>query len=227
MVTDSTVNIHTRLEERADIIKGLTISDQELREASMFLNPTGTVDDKINSLEIQSNRYRSKESTEFDPRRKQLCKNISETPKLKPDYIRITEKREEPEHQEATKIIKETADDNESIKDLTRLEELKKWAKENLASVCALAITSTRIITTIVMGARKAITKGDKGTGKFAKAVYNIGKKLGPLLAPILNITQAISWGAIGLAWLASNLWVIALGFAWLIYNQYKQQSKK
>ena len=37
--------------------------------------------------------------------KKQLYKNISETAKLKADFIHVTEKGEQPEHNEATKIM--------------------------------------------------------------------------------------------------------------------------
>ena len=111
---------------------------------------------------------------------------------------------------------------------MKRLGRFKKWAKENLLGVSVLAISIAGIITTIVVGARKAISKGAKVTSKFAKAVYNLGKKLGPLLAPILNvIAQALSWAAKGLAWLAPNLRILALAFAWFVYDQHKERRKK
>ena len=94
--------------------------------------------------------------------------------------------------------------------------------------ISALAISIPGIITTIIVGARKALIKGAQATGKFAKAVYNLGKKLGALLAPILNvIAQALSWGAKGLAWLANNLWILALAVTWFIYDQYKKRRKR
>ena len=174
------------------------------------------------------NEYGLKSLRETDDRKEQLYKNISETAKLKADFIHVTEKGEKPENQEVTEIMEETATNNESIKDLTRLVRFKEWAKENLVGLSALAISVAGIITTIIVGARKALIKGAQATGKFAKAVYNLGKKLGALLAPILNvIAQAFSWGAKGLAWLANNLWLLALAVAWFIYDQYKQRRRK
>ena len=220
--------MHQRLEDKANIIEGLTISDKELREFTEALNPIGTEDEKIELLDVKGNHFRLKALREGDARKEQLYKNISETAKLKADYIRVTEKGEKPEHQEATEIIKETATNNKSIKDLTRLEQFKEWAKENLVGLSALAISIAGIITTIVVGARKAIVKGAKATGKFAKAVYNLGKKLGSLLAPILNvISQAIALRAKGLAWFSNNLWLLALALAWFIYDQIKERRKK
>ena len=124
------------------------------------------------------------------------------------------------------KILEETRYEQEV--DITRLQRFKRWAKENLLGISALAISVAGIITTIVIGPRKALIKGAQATGKFAKAVYNLGKKLGVLLAPILNvIAQALTWGAKGLAFLANNLWLSALAVAWSIYDQYKQRRRK
>ena len=90
-----------------------------------------------------------------------------------------------------------------------------------------MATSITGIVTTIIVGAWKAIVKGAQATEKCGKAVYNLGKKLGPLSAPLLNIVaQTISWSAKGLAFLSKNLWILALAFAWFIYDQYKQGRK-
>ena len=90
-----------------------------------------------------------------------------------------------------------------------------------------MVISIAGIITTIIVGARKAIAQGAQATSKFAKAVANLGKKRLPVLGPLLNvIAQAISWGAKGLAWLASNLWVLVLAALWFIYDYYKQRRR-
>lgn len=157
-----------------------------------------------------------------------MYKNISETAELKANYIRDTEKDEAPEHEESQSIIQSVAEHNETIQDLSRFECFKKWGKENPLGMSAIAISVAGIITTIVIGARKAITQSAQATGKFAKTVYSLGKKLGPLLAPLLNIiSRAISWGSKGLVWLVSNLWVLAIALAWFIYDEYKQKKKK
>lgn len=67
-----------------------------------------------------------------------------------------------------------------------------------------LTIAVARIIKIIVSG-RKAIVAEAQATSKFRKAIANLGKKLGSLLRPLLNVVaQVISLGAKGLAWLAS-----------------------
>ena len=89
------------------------------------------------------------------------------------------------------KILEETRYQQEQ--DITRLQRFKRWAKENVLGKSALAI-SVAGITTIVIGARKVVIKVAQATGRFVKAVYNLGKKLGALLAEILNvIAQALS----------------------------------
>ena len=103
--------------------------------------------------------------------------------------------------------------------DISRLERLKEWAIENLVGLSTLSICIVGIFTTVVIGARKAIVKDAQVTRRFDKAVANLAKRPGPSLAPLLNtIAQAKSWGAKGLAWLASNLWLLQLsGIAYCI----------
>ena len=174
-------------------------------------------------METQANTYHLKARRETDPVKKLFYKSVSDAASLKADYMRV-ENGIKPEHGEANSIIEDKVRNN----DLTRLEKFKRCAKDNLVGVSALAISIAGIITTIVIGIGKALKKGAQATGKFAKAVYNLGKKLGPLLALILNIiTQTITWGAKGLAWLSKNLWLLVLAVTWFIYNQYKQRRRK
>ena len=56
------------------------------------------------------------------------------------------------------------------------------------------------------------------------KALANLAKKVGPILVPIINgIASALSWGAKGVAWLASYLWVIVVTIALILYNNYSK----
>ena len=70
IVSDSIEKIHTRLEERAHIVKGTTISDQELGEHSGALNPIGDADTKIEVLGKLEDKYRSKSLREIYDDRK-------------------------------------------------------------------------------------------------------------------------------------------------------------
>ena len=62
----------------------------------------------------------------------------------------------------------------------------------------------------------------------LAKALANVAKKLGPLMAPILNIiAQMLTWGAKAIEFLSKNLWLLAIALAYFVYDQYKPKKKK
>ena len=69
IVSDSAEKIHARLEERAYIIQGLAISDQELREFSGILNPIGDTDRRIKMFDQIGNKYGSKSLRETDDKK--------------------------------------------------------------------------------------------------------------------------------------------------------------
>ena len=93
---------------------------------------------------------------------------------------------------------------------LEDLKKFKKWAKENLLSLSSVAIAVAGIITTIVVSARNALKQGTKAGGNLGKAIANIGKNFGGVISSVLNlISQILSWGAKGIAFLAKNLWIL------------------
>ena len=151
------------------------------------MNPKGTTDEKIDALEILA--YCLKALNKEDPVKETFYKSVNDTALLKSDYIRM-KNGTKPKYDEANSIIKREVRNN----DLTRLQKFKRWPKDNLVRLSVIAISVPGIITTTIIGARKAVVKGAQATGKLAKAVYNIGKKLGPLRAPLLTVlAQAIS----------------------------------
>ena len=93
-----------------------------------------------------------------------------------------------PKSEKVLSMIREEAKTN----DLTRYERSKKWAKENIAGVSAIAISVAGIITTVVMAGRKAAKQGAKAVGKFGKALANLTKKAAPAIATILNILAQV-----------------------------------
>ena len=112
--------------------------------------------------------------------------------------------------------------------DISRLQRFKKWAKENMVGLSALIVSIVGIITTIIVSARKASLRGAQATEEFAKALYNLGQKLGSLIATLLNIiAQVISLGSKGLAWLASNLWVLVVAFTLYLVGAAKLEYRK
>ncbi len=128
-----------------------------------------------------------------------------------------------PESEEAQERIQEIAEGN----DLTRFERFKKWAKENLVGVSAIAISVAGIITTVVISGRNAVKKGAKAVGQFGKALANLAKKAGPAIATTLNVlAQVLTWGAKALEFLSRNLWIVALFLTYLVYDTVKGRMK-
>ncbi|CAB4040538.1 Hypothetical predicted protein [Paramuricea clavata] len=167
-----------------------------------------------NSTVITENELRELRGILNDVNKKALLyEAMADMTELKADEIRLRS-NERPKGTTKT----ETSD-------LTRLERFRKWAKENIAGISAVAISAAGIITTIIMGARSAARKGARATSKFTKAVANQAGKVGPVLASVLNlIAKVLGWGAKGIAFLAKNLWILALALTYFLYNEYKKK---
>ena len=233
VLESSVERIEDRVEERT-----ATLSEQQLREFAGVLNPKGTPEIKIKALEVQADywkkvRLEAEEVTKTDGASDYLVEkakgqaslydSLEKTARLQADSERI-KNNEKPIHDESLEII----DDEIQTNDLSRLEKFKEWAKRNLVGISAIAITLAGIATSVIMAGRKAVRSTAKATGKLAKALVNLGKKLGPLIAPFLNLmAQAISWGAKGIAFLAKNLWMIVIAFAWFLFEAYRSYRKK
>ena len=202
------------------------LSPKENRKFNDVLNPSNSIgpqsrieDNGVLQIQADSFEEALNETTE----QQDQTENTVESSKLEG---RITGLRNARDRILEQRQLEETRAEQEN--DISRLQKFKELTKENLVGVSALAISIGAIITTIIVGTRKALVKGAQATGKFSNAVYNLGKELGSLQAPLLNIiSEAIALGAKGLAWSANNLWLPALALAWFIYDQYKQRRKK
>ena len=231
--------LNTSVERISDEVDNLTatLTEQELREFAGVLNPKGpTAEDKIKALETQADHWESvrKETkkvveegspNEVEKAKLELSKieSLEKTAKLQADFERL-KNNEKPIHDETLEIINDEIQEN----DLTKLERFKQWARENLIGFSAIAISIAGIITTVIIAGRKAVKETAKGVGKVAKALFNLGKKLGPLIAPILNIlATAVSWGVKGLEFLSKNLWLLVIAFVWVLTKlvKFKRQS--
>ncbi len=149
-------------------------------------------DAKIAGLKANIEHWEKLEEKEQDPTKKLLYKTSKELCVAKKSYMEV-KAGFRPESEEALSMIQEEADAN----DLTRFERFKKWAKENLVGVSAVAISVAGIITTVVISGRNAVKKGVKAVGQFGKALANLAKKAGPAIATILNVlAQVLTWGA-------------------------------
>jgi hypothetical protein len=112
----------------------------------------------------------------------------------------------------------------EQLKDISRLRRFIDWVGKEKVGLTGLAVSTAGLITTLLIHARGAIVGTAKSIGKVAKALAKLAKKAAPILVPIINgIATALSWGAKGVAWLASNLWVLAVTIALILYNNYSK----
>jgi hypothetical protein len=214
--------IDTKIEQ--PLIQDLT--EEEKRELEGVLNPPDSMDQQSRigdnrSLQIQANHFQETIDKIMDDM-------FRETDSIKIEWLgkRLAALKEARDLTLGQRQIEEVRAQQEE--DVSRLQRFKEWAKENMLGLSAIAITVAGIITTVVIGARNVIVKGAQATGKFAKALAKLGKELGPVLGQLFNmIAKLVSLGAKGQAWLASNLWVLAIAVAWLIYDYSKERRRK
>jgi ABC-type proline/glycine betaine transport system ATPase subunit len=108
------------------------------------------------------------------------------------------------------------------VEDISRFRKFVKWLEKEKVGLTGIAVSSAGLITALLIHARGAIVGTAKATSKVAKALANIAKKGAPILIPVLNaIATALSWGAKGIAWLASHLWVLVVAMSLLLYDYY------
>ena len=179
-------------------------------------------DGQIKGLERHAKYFTDLEEKEQDPTKKHLYKTSKELCIAKKSYMEVRA-NQRPESEEALSMIQEEARTN----DLTRFERFKRWSKENLVGVSAIAISVAGIITMAVVAGRNAVKKGAKAVGQFGKALANLAKKAGPAIATILNVlAQVLTWGAKALEFLSRNLWIVALFLTYLVYDTAKGRMK-
>ena len=231
LVDDVLENITERMDDELSnqseaIGNSTVITENELRELRGILNVKGSSGkEKIDYLEIEMDHWKELAETERAAGREQkalLYEAMADRAELKADEIRLRS-NERPKGPKALSIVEEEVE----VNDLTRFERFKKWTKENISGISVVAISVAGIITTIIMGARSAAKKGARAAGKFAKAVANLAGKVGPILAPVLNlVAKVLGWGAKGIAFLANNLWILALALTYFLYNEYKRRKR-
>ena len=164
------------------------------------LNPSDSIDPQSRigdngALQIQADNYQEKLDETIEQRDKTV--DDGEFLDLEETIIALREARDLTLRQRQIEEVRAQQEE-----DVSRLQRFK----ENMLGLSSIAITVAGIITTVVIGARTAIIKGVQATSKFAKALANLGKKLGPMLLPLFNmLAKLVSLGAKGLAWLARN----------------------
>ena len=202
-------------------IKGIPYVDKNVDYDNLEdQNEKDRYDAKIAGLKVDSEHWKNLEENERDPTKRLLYKTAKELCITKKSLMEL-KANQRPESEEVLSMIREEA----NVNDLTRFERFKKWAKENLVGVSAVAISVAGIITTAVVAGRNAVKKGAKAVGQFGKALANLAKKAGPAIATILNVlAQVLTWGAKALEFLSRNLWIVALFLTYLVYDRMKSK---
>jgi hypothetical protein len=219
-VTDTGDNLveHAReLEERGKIIT------QERREFAGVTAPKGPPEVRIKALREQKNVFETNIELETDPERQQIMQEGRDVAEQGIDNANL-EMGQQLETEEGKHRYREIV--RENIR--TKFERFRRWAKENLGALAAIAISIAGIITTVVVAGKKTIVGAFKGLGAVGKALAGLSKSALPILVPILNLLSTIlSWGAKGLAFLAQNLWIVAILIAGAIYKYLQSKRKK
>jgi hypothetical protein len=176
----------------------------------------GFADDKIQTINDVEKPYwedqARKAANEHD---RGLFESIVRLCDQRIDEIRILQEKEP--------LTDEGKGSLEESNDVTRFQKVKEWMKNNLGVMSAIGIGIAGVITTVVLNGRSVIRKGAQATSKFAKAVANLAKKFGAVLGPLLSIVgQVLSWGAKGLAFLAENMWMLAVFLTYVAYDRLK-----
>ncbi|CAB3997849.1 Hypothetical predicted protein [Paramuricea clavata] len=111
----------------------------------------------------------------------------------------------------------------------TKFERFHVWAKEYMGALAAIAISIAGIITTVVWPERRPSREQLMDLELPEKRWQSLQIKPAlPILVPILNMLSTIlSWGAKGLAFLAQNLWIVAIVIAGLYSGPMVIQEKR
>ena len=84
---------------------------------------------------------------------------------------------EELERAKHSRLLCQALTRQEQVRDLAKLEKLKKWARKNPAGLSVVVIAIAGIITTVEVGARKAVLLGARATSKFCQSRTKSCKK--------------------------------------------------
>ena len=199
-----------------DDIPGLTRTEN--RELRGVLDPTGTMD-------LES---RTGDDGALQKQLEYFQDTINKTMELRDEtddpeeFLNLEERivalREARDRTVMQKELEEARQAQEE--DISRFRKFVKWLGEEKVGLTGVAVSTASLIAALLIHARGAIIGTAKATSRLAKALANLAKKGAPILVPILNaIASALSWGAKGVAWLTSNIWVLAVAAALLVYD--------
>ena len=199
-----------------DDIPGLTPTEN--RELRGVLNPTDTMDLESRTGDDGALQKQLEYFQDTINKTMELRDETDDTEEFLNFEERIVALREARDRTVMQKELEEGRQAQEE--DISRFRKLVKWLGKEKVGLTGVAVSTAGLITALLIHARGAFVGTAKATGKVAKALANLAKKAAPILVPILNgVATALSWGAKGVAWLASNLWVLAVAIAFIIYN--------
>ena len=191
----------------------------EMRELNSVFNPEGnSLEEKLDTLDKTSIYWRRRETQVTQPEMKEWYREADKITRSQADKLRL-ENNMKPQEERTVEIIRQEID----ATDLGRYERFKKWAKENMFGLASTAISIAGFVATIITLARSGLRQTAKAVGKLAESIGNFGKKFSQGITALLTIvSHALAWGAAGVAWLANNLWLIAVGITLILYYEYK-----
>ena len=199
-----------------DDIPGLTPTEN--RELRGVLNPTDTMDLESRTGDDGALQKQLEYFQDTINKTMELRDETDDTEEFLNFEERIVALREARDRTVMQKELEEGRQAQEE--DISRFRKLVKWLGKEKVGLTGVAVSTAGLITALLIHSRGAIIGTAKATSKVAKALANLAKKAGPILVPVLNaIATALSWGAKGIAWLASHLWVLAVAAALLVYN--------
>ena len=192
----------------------------EMRELNSVFNPEGnSLEEKLDILNKQSIYWKRRENDITQPEMKQWYREAEKVTRNQADKLRLENMK--PQEETTVEIIQQEIDTT----DLGRYERFKKWAKENMFGLASTAISVTGFVATIITLARSGLRQTAEAVGKLAESIGNFGKKFGQGITTLLSIiSHVLAWGAAGVAFLAKNLWLIAVGIALFLYYEFRKK---
>ena len=143
MKQDILQNSGERLSKNSEYLKEnmketeVLMSEQDIREFNGIFNPKGsTAEEKINALRIQADHWRQKALLKVNTEKEKWYKDAEKLTRMEADKLSI-DNDIRPE-EETISLIQQEIEES----DLTRFEKFKKWSKENLLGLSAVAILS-------------------------------------------------------------------------------------
>ena len=117
----------------------------------------------------------------------------------------------------------------------TKLERFKRWVRENGVALGGITVMLGTLITAIVSlleSGATAAKKAVESTTDLLKKFARLAKKLGPVLgkigsAAISSFAILLKYASKALEFLASNLWLLFLLVAYIIYEYFKKKYRK